>query len=349
MIPVVAVLLFGTTARFAYPINTGATGEGTSKLVAAGRFDPYGVVTTNDLQHVPAERLVALMGHELPWTRLAAARVLAGSGPESVPAFLNALEHEDWRIVRAAQDGLRAMLKGAGGDNDGVRKPIIGGISALQENLKHDHYYVRVGALQCLQALGADAAGAGAEICAATEDEDYLGVVPAAFKTIQAVGADNFDPDRLFSVMQSSIQSKHIAARKAAIDLIEKLDEDRQRTLIPALLYALDHQMNDGYTRYHVQARIARLLQKLGAEGTLPRIVAILGIKGWGESHRIKQFMPLLEKYGPAAEEAVPFLEDYIRIFEKRGTNSDLVALIRKAIDAIQNEDETGGTDNEKS
>lgn len=333
--PQIEVMKLGASANPA----TDAPIAGTGSPVAS-----YGVATTDDLKDVPSAQLIALMAHELPWTRLAAAQVLAERGAESVPAFLSALEQRDWRVVRAAQDGLTAMLRKEGeSSDDGIRESIIAAIPALKANLKHDHYYVRMGALQCFRGMGADAAVAGDEVCAATDDADYLGVVPAAFRTIQAIGAANVDPDRLFTVMERSVRSSHVDARKAAIDLIEKLDEPRQRTLIPALLYALDHQMNDGYTRYHVQAQIARLLQKLDAEGTLPRIIAILSIKGWGESHRINQFMPLLEKYGPEAKAAVPFLEDYIRIFEERRTSSDLVVLIRKTITAIEDENVTGG------
>lgn len=312
-----------------------------------GAADFRGVVVADDLEDLPTERLQILLGNELPWTRRSAAEVLAGRSSESVSMFVDLLEHKDWRVVRAAQDGLLIMLRNSNKepsqDNGAVRQAVIAGIPMLEKTLKHEHYYVRMGALQCLAELGADAAPAGDAICACTDDEDYLGVVPTAFKTIRAVGPPNFDSDRLFTVMEKSIKSPHVDARKAAIDLIEELEEADQRTLIPSMLYALDHQMNDGYTRFHVQAEIARLLQKLEAEGTLPRIIGILEIKGWGESHRVKQFMPLLVKYGPEADEALPFLEDYISIFKKRKTNSDLIVLIQEAIESIRAGEAKGG------
>jgi len=96
--------------------------------------------------------------------------------------------------------------------------------------------------------------------------------------------------------------------------------------------------MNDGYTRFHVQAQIARLLHKLDAEGTVPRIVGILKTKGWGEFHRIEQFMPLLIEYGPEAAEALPVLEDFAK--QKRWADHEL---LKKAIRAIKNGDATGG------
>lgn len=318
------------------------------KTTPTESVDLYGVVDADQLTDMPKDRLIALLGNELAWTRLSAATVLAERGPENVAIFIDRLNDDDWRVISAAHEGLLVLLREAkeneeADDSNKVRSAVIDAIPSLKDNLQHDHYYVRIGALKCLGELGPDAAPAGDAICDRTEDEDYLGVVPAAFRTIRQVGPENFDADRLFVVMEHSVKSPNVDARRAAINLIQRLDEPDQRKLIPAMLYALEHQMNDGYTRFHVQAQIARLLQKLDAEGTLPRIIGILKIKGWGESHRVKQFMPLLVKYGPEASEALPFLEDYIAIFKKRKTNSDLIVLIEQAIDAIKNGEPTEG------
>ena len=51
-----------------------------------------------------AYQLIELMGADLPWSRIAAARALADRGAASVPIFQQALLDEDWRVVRA-KDG----------------------------------------------------------------------------------------------------------------------------------------------------------------------------------------------------------------------------------------------------
>ena len=152
-------------------------------------IDLHGVVTTDDLSEMPDDRLVNMLGHELPWTRLSAAKALAERGPQSASLFIDRLNEEDWRVVRAAQDGLIALLREANKDEDTddgneIRSAVIEAIPALKRNLQHEHYYVRMGGLQCLGALGADAAPAGDLICDRTEDEDYLGVVPTDRKSV---------------------------------------------------------------------------------------------------------------------------------------------------------------------
>jgi hypothetical protein len=172
------------------------------------QVDFNGVVTKEDLKNMPIGKLRELTGNELPWTRLSAAQLLADQPKKNIPFFVESLEDKDWRVVRAAQDGIKIILKTPEGKEKGpTRKKIISAIPSLKKNLKNKHYYVRIGALQCLEAIGPEAAVAGDEICDATEDEDYLGVQPAAFKAIQAVGPENFKPERLFVVMEKSVKS----------------------------------------------------------------------------------------------------------------------------------------------
>ncbi len=303
----------------------------------------HGVVTEDDLKGLPTARLVSLLGDELPWTRRAAAQLLAGKGSDSVHLLLDLLGEEDWRVVRAAQDGLVDALRRVENDSEAesaVRRAVVAALPALKQNLRHEHFFVREGALQCLGALGEDAAAAGEQICAMTADEDFRGVGPTALRTIRAIGVAHFDPGHLFAALETSVKSPYINIRKAAIDLIQTLDEARQRKLIPAMLNALEIPMLDGFTRYHVQAQIARLLHKLEAEGTLPRIIGVLEERGWGDAHRVSQLMPLLARYGPEAAEHLPFLEEFHeRIKERR----ELAAQTREAIEAIRGNARNGG------
>lgn len=303
------------------------------------------VVKADDLQDLETGQLLKLLDHDLAWTRIAAADVLAGRGKESVKLLRERLGDDDWRVVRAAQDGLRIMLKNmakaedeedAEGDEGEKEEPqadpetralILEAVPALKKNLENEHYYVRMGALECFRAMGADAAPAGDAICKATEDPDYLGVMPMAFKALEEVGVENFDPDQLFAMMEHSIKSPHLSARRAAFTMIRKLPEEKQRELVPALHYAMENQMLDGFTRFHMQAQIAGLLQKHDLDGTKEHIQNMLEMSGWGAAHRVAKFLPLTKKYGM---DIVPWLEEY------KAGNKRFEKDIQKVIDDIK-------------
>lgn len=303
-------------------------------------IDLHRVVSKDDLKGLSSEHLRELTGHELAWTRDAAVQVLVDRGPENLPFFLNSLEDKDWRVIRAGQDGIHAMLRKtgkAGKENkDPLRKKLLKAIPALEKNLKHEHYYVRMGALRCFQAMGSDAASVGPSICACAGDPDDWGVVPAALSTIKAVGYENFSFKDLFPVMEKCIKSRYLFTRGAAIGLIENLDEKDQRKLIPAMQYALNHWLCDGCSRFNIQAHIARLLQKLNVKGTKEQIIFLLTDNGWGVDQRITLFVPLLEQYGGDAADTIPFLENLLKTYEEHFPKRDKGKIIRETIKKIK-------------
>jgi hypothetical protein len=202
------------------------------------------MVTKEDLKEFSKKRLVALMGHELPWTRLAAAQVLADEGGSSVPIFLTLLTHKDWRVVRAAQDGLIVILATAKKSNDdSTRKAVVRAMPELKKTLANKHYYVRMGALDCFRAMGADAKVVINDICVCFNDEDFLGVAPKAAAVVRAIGVENIDPKVLMPVLKEAVRSNKVSIRRPAINLIAKLNETQQRTLISDMLYALKTPM----------------------------------------------------------------------------------------------------------
>lgn len=308
--------------------------------------DYRGVVTKDDLKELSSQRLRELMGHENVWVRAAATQALVVRGQESIPILLDALKDQNWRVVSSAQEGICTILKKIAKEKKQKENPewkeILAGIPSLKKNLKNKHYYVRLTALKCFQAMGQDAAPAGDAICDCTVDEDFLGVQPNALRTIQAVGPENFDSEKFFEVIEKSVKSPHISVRGAAFGMIEKLDEKEQRKFIPAMKYALGHPMIDGYTRFHLQGRIANLQQKLKVEGTKEQIIAILSTKGWGEAHRVTHLVPVLKKYGADASDALPLLEKKL----KSEGRKNLVVIIQDAVDTIKKAKakEDGGT-----
>lgn len=295
------------------------------------------VLTTEDLAGLPQDQLIALMGADLPWSRIAAARALADRGADSIPIFRQALADADWRVVRAGLDGLTAVLNTASkAEDDNLRQAVAGTVPDLRKTLTHDHYFVRMGALAVLGKLGADAKDAVTDACGLFTDEDFMGVAPTAIKTVAAIGTEHADEKVFMESLAQAIRSADESVRRAAITVAAKLDEEQRRKLIPDMIDALQTPIKDGYTRFHLQAKIATMLYDLGEKRALPLSIAILAQKGWGESHRVEHFAPVLEKFGPEAVSALPLLESHVKRFEK---DPKVGPKLMRAIAAIKGED----------
>ena len=272
------------------------------------------ILTEEDVAGLKQDQLIHMMGTDLPWSRIAAARALADRGATSIPIFQQALADSDWRVARAGIDGLMTVLATADKDQDEtLRQAVIATIPDVRKALKNKHYFVRMGALKLLGKLGPDAKDAATDACDLFTDEDFLGVAPTAIKTVAAIGVEYVDPKVLMESLAQAIRSRNMSVRGAAVSVVAKLDETRRRKLIPDMINALQSPMKDGYTRFHLQARIANQLYDLGENEALPLSIAILSQKGWGKSHRVSQFVPILEKYGPDAVSALPLLEKFLK------------------------------------
>lgn len=296
------------------------------------------ILTAEDVAGLSQDQLTELMGADLPWSRIAAARALAERGEASIPIFRKALNDDDWRAVRAGLDGLMAILNTAiKEEDDDLRQALGTTVPDIKKTLTNDHYFVRMGALKVLGKLGADAKDAVTEVCPLFTDEDFMGVAPAAIKTVAAIGTEHVDETALMESLAEAIRSEYQPVRGAAMDVVTKLEQEKQRKLISDMVAALQTPMKDGYTRFHLQARIARLLYDLDEKRALPLSIAILCQKDWGESHRVTQFVPILEKYGPEAVSALPMLESFTGRFKKDPKTGPM---LERAIAKIKGEEQ---------
>ncbi|MDT8390027.1 MAG: hypothetical protein RRC34_05915 [Lentisphaeria bacterium] len=302
------------------------------------RIEDRLILTEEDVAGLNQDQLIELMGADLAWSRIAAARALADRGAISVPVFQKALADDDWRVVRAGLDGLtRVLSQAAEAEDDGARKAVAAVVPDIKKTLTNDHYFVRMGALNVLGKLGADAKDTAADVCGLFTDEDFMGVAPTAIKTMAAIGIEHADEKVLMESLGKAIRSADEPVRRAAMGVVAKLEKDTQRKLIPDMIMALQTPMKDGYTRYHLQAKIANLLYDLGEKRALPMSIAILCEKGWGESHRVEQFVPILEKYGPEAISALPLLESFTARFSKYPKTGPM---LERAIAKIKGEEQ---------
>lgn len=296
------------------------------------------VLTTKDVTALDQSQLIELMGADLVWSRNAAARALADRGADSIPIFQQALANDDWRVVRSGVDGLMDVLNTANQEkNDELRTAVAATVPDLTNTLSNDHYFVRMGALKVLGKLGADAKDAVTEACRLFTDEDFMGVAPTAISTVEAIGIEYTDEKVFIEALAKAIRCSDESVRRAAASVTGKLDEKKRRQLIPDMIDALQTPIKDGYYRYQVQAKIANMLYDLGEKRVLPLTIGMLCEKGWGHSHRVENFAPVLEKFGPEAISALPLLESYVKRFEK---DPKVGPKLMRAIAAIKGEDE---------
>lgn len=300
------------------------------------------MVTKEDLSGLSEADLIKLMGHDLPWTRIAAVHVLAEKGVASIPIFEKALADNDYRVVRAGQDGLIEIMKKANKEEDKkTRKAVIETTPALLKTLKNKHFYVRMGALECFKAMGKDAKPAINEICPYFNDEDFMGVAPKAAAVVSSIGVNEIDSEVIVPVLSKAVRSVNMSVRQSAINLISKLDEKDQRKLIPDMIHAMKTPMRDGYTRFQVQGKVADVLEKLEVSEVVPLMIDILATPGWGDVHRINVFVPKIIKHGKDASAAIPLIEKKIEHYKE--TNRDKMSnhqykLLTEALSALTGE-----------
>lgn len=343
MVDVLAKVTLYRAVVITLTLSTGGIAADTGKAEGLADNAPMQVndrliLTTEDVAGLPDGRLIELMGADLAWSRIAAARVLADRGVDSMPIFTQALADDDWRVARAGLDGLMALLTPAiKEEGDDLREAVVTTVPDIKKALGNNHYFVRMGALKLLGQLGPDAKDAVTEVCSLFTDEDFMGVAPTAIKTVAAIGIENADEKVLMESLANAIRSEDHPVRSAAMVVVAKLEKEKQRELISDMIAALQTPMKDGYTRFHLQAKIARLLYDLDEKRALPMSIAILCQKGWGENHRVAQFVPILEKYGPEAVSALPLLERFKKRFKK---DPKVGPMVERAIAKIKGEEQ---------
>ena len=142
--------------------------------------------------------LLKALSDEVPYERLRAAKALAASGREVLPALVKALKDKDWRVRRGATDALREMKRDANS-----------AVGDLAKALTDSDAWVRDGAAAALGRMGPDAKSAARALAKAVTDDD----VWVRETAIAALRSATKDKDILLPAAVAAMRVRHTSWR----------------------------------------------------------------------------------------------------------------------------------------
>jgi HEAT repeat protein len=249
-------------------------------------------VHQNEVDHRGDRELIALLDSELPDERLDAAKTLGTRGENVLPALLDAIQSEDWRVRRGVTDVLIAM--GEAG------KPAV---PALLVALEDENDWVRDGAAEALGKAQDTSPKVIAALAKACEDKNNW----VRFMAVGALKRATDDPEILVPAAIKLLHVRDMFARDrgGAVNILKEYGKGHEGS-IPALLRVIDHPSEGMFspTGSAVDALIA-----CGAEDEI--IVDALSRLAKRDlwAHR-NTAVSLLAKLGPQAKSAVPLIKD---------------------------------------
>ena len=249
-------------------------------------------VHQGEVDHRSDRELVALLGSELPDERLDAAKALGARGENMLPALLDAIKSEDWRVRRGVTDALIAM--GEAGKS---------AVPALLVAIEDENAWVRDGAAEALGKTQDTSPKVIAALAKACEDRNNW----VRFMAVGALKRATKDPEILVpaAIKLLHVQDMFARDRGGAVNILKEYGKGHEGS-IPALLRVIDHPSEGMFspTGSAVDALIA-----CGAEDEVVVDALLRLAKRDLWAHR-NTAVSLLAKLGPKAKPAVPLIKD---------------------------------------
>ncbi len=331
------------------------TGKGASEALAldgrelqetieAGRgFDNW----TLAKEHYAAKdsrELLQLLESWSPAVRSRAADALAGAGGDPMPALLRLLKRRDLEGRYGACQALAAL-----GSRASDATPQL--IRLLDE----DDVWLRIQACYALAAIGDRAREAAVpmlELALRDDPEDPRGFTQRylAFCLFYPGGAlrmrgllsksvEGLDRDLLRKAVLRLMQNDDGRARGAVAQVFKLMTLDELAPILPEILEAVRTPSPSGvmFSNGIRLAGLEFLAQHRIAEG-MELCIAVTEIDQWGKQDRIVKCMQALQRYGSAAAEVRPQLEDLQRRLKAHKESKNLgkqLALVEETLAAL--------------
>jgi hypothetical protein len=338
--PLKAVRLTGSKPSTVPPMDE----EAGRQVVRDGRgFNGYGTFTAYD--DLSPDLLIELLGSWSPIVRARASSAIARRKDITIEPLLRLLDDPSLETRLGACEALAAFNEHA-----------APAVPKLRETLRADDLWLRVKAVEALNAIGKPAMAAVPEMlrmaAKGPSAEDPRGmeqryVVKALFNPrggLLGKSLDGVDRELLYEVVRSGLQNEDGHARGAFSTVYSNLSYAELKPILPAIHRAIlekspsgimfDGQIQtaglDLFSRHHVSEGIELLADYVRLQ------------KPHGSQKHIVVLLEMLKRYGAHAQRAIPRLEKAIHYFENeeqdfpRELSLQKAEMVRQTIREIQ-------------
>ncbi len=318
--------------------------EAARQVVRDGRgFNGYGTFTAYD--DLPTDALIELLGSWSPIVRARVSGTIARRGDITIEPLLKLLDDPSVEARLGACEALAAFKEKA-----------APAVPKLRETLRADDLWLRVKAVEALNAIGKPAMVAVPEMLGMAAKgpsaEDPRGmeqrfVVTALFNVRRGLlgkSLDGVDRELLYQAVRSGLQNEDGHARGAFSSVYSNLSYDELKPILPAIHRAIlekspsgimfDGQIQsaglDLFSRHRVSEGIELLADYVRLQ------------KPHGSQKHIVVLLEMLKRYGAHAQRAIPRLEKAIHYFENeeqdfpRNLSLEKAEMVRETIREIR-------------